>query len=128
LVWRAALAKCTSKLKVEPSKQIFACSILENVNKPSSSVGLDIVPISGFSIKSNQFIAESAQPKGFLLPLLSEQLRTVNWMIIQEKSNIILLGEESHLARIDVPPFQNLGVNWKLSIECDLRGGVLCDG
>ncbi|BFZ58826.1 hypothetical protein PYCC9005_005891 [Savitreella phatthalungensis] len=74
---------------------------------------------------SNKAEVESEQPPGFRLPLRREQLRSLTWMLAQEREDVTPFVEEETVEALLSP------LGWRAEVratrEVHVRGGVLAD-
>ena len=60
--------------------------------------------------------------------LRPDQLRSLQWMALQERSALAVRSETFHTASLGhIPPVQSLAVQWRLQAQYALRGGILAD-
>lgn len=124
--WAAALKRCCQELSTEPLQYAFAFR-LEEISKQAIEDMDALIPAGGFAMRTNHTFAPIEQPKQMLLPLLDEQLRSIAWMQYREQHAFQSQGVILHSAKITVPPFHDLSLQFKLSMQYTLRGGVLAD-
>ncbi len=81
----------------------------------------------GVTIPVNQDPLLAFEIPNMRLPLHEHQLRTVQWMINQERLEQPVVSFARHTAHVAIPPFQSWGLQWRLRAECFLRGGIVSD-
>ncbi|KAI9034633.1 hypothetical protein DFJ74DRAFT_25365 [Hyaloraphidium curvatum] len=79
-----------------------------------------------FTLSSNRNDPQHAQPPSFKLNLRPEQLRSLSWMLEQEKDPEKFTFEEKEIVEADLPAF-GLRVEAHASRLVEARGGVIAD-
>ncbi|KAL4867427.1 hypothetical protein BDV12DRAFT_198253 [Aspergillus spectabilis] len=83
------------------------------------------LPFPKFDLKSNRDDPQSAQPPSFRLNLRPEQLRSLSWMVGQEKDDIeAFIEEETEEALLPSLMWRAEG---KVTVSKTVRGGILAD-
>ncbi|KAG9090322.1 hypothetical protein FS749_000648 [Ceratobasidium sp. UAMH 11750] len=80
--------------------------------------------LPAFVLKSNRSDPQNAQPKQFKTPLRPEQLRSLHWMLAQERDPPAFVEEEIAEALLEPLGWRAEG---KAERKVDVRGGVLAD-
>jgi hypothetical protein len=71
--------------------------------------------------------APARQPRNNRRQLWANQLRSLAWMVEQEQTTVTIMGENRHVSKAGVAPFQDLEVHWRLRLPFCVSGGVLAD-
>jgi hypothetical protein len=79
------------------------------------------------SLSSNSSINNSNRLFELDVELWPHQLKSVSWMLSKEKNQTTIQGISNHKGRINVVPFNNLLMHYRILVDYCLSGGVLCD-
>lgn len=93
-------------------------SLLSSISSISSS------SISNSNSSSSIYINKLF---GFDIELWPHQIKSLSWMLYKERNETVIQGLFIHKGRINVVPFHNLVMHYRVLVDYSLFGGILCD-
>ena len=120
---KSALLVCEKQLQIIPHCRDFSFSVVDCRTDDITNE----IPDDGFQLFDNSGEIVTPSPSNFIVPLMPEQSRSVNWMIQREREAVPVSGLFQCISKVGVPPFHNFKMKFQLHVSNMLRGGCLCD-